>query len=207
MPELGAEQHVLLNPCDWETYESILAQHRDRSVPRFTYAEGKLEIMSPSPEHEELTATLENIVFVAAEELALQLRSLGSTTQRRVELQRGAEPDASYFVGSTRRNPSSEPPDLVIEVEISRSAIDKMPLFASLGVPEVWRCQPDRVQIFPREESTYRLAARSKFFPLTAEGLTGQLKARRASDDWTGWVRGLRARVRSQAQLGSAGEA
>ncbi len=196
MLDVGAEQRVLLNPCDWATYESLQRQHADRSAPRFTYSDGMLEIMSPSPEHEELTGVLETIVFVVAEELGLQLRILRSTTQRRVELQKGAEPDASYFIGSTRRDPATEPPDLVIEVEISRSAIDKLPIFAGLNVPEVWRCQPDTVEFLNLQKGSYQRVSRSAFFPLTADGLSRQLAAWRATEDWTEWVRNLRSWVR-----------
>lgn len=195
MLDLDAEQRVLLNPCDWETYERILAQHADRSAPRFTYSDGMLEIMSPSPEHEELRKGLETIVEVAAEELAVELRPLGSTTQRRAELQKGVEPDSSYFVGDVDRDPKGERPDLVVEVEISRSAIDKLPIFASLGIPEVWRCMISGVQILRLDGGLYQTHARSGLFPLSAEGLTQQMASRKISR--TQWVRDLRAWVRS----------
>ena len=41
-----------------------------------------------------------------------------------------------YFVHIPMSDP---PPDLVVEVEMTRSAIDKLRLFASMGIPEVWR--------------------------------------------------------------------
>ena len=46
------------------------------------------------------------------------------------------------------------PPDVVLEMEMSRSARDKLPLFASMGIPEVWRCDGQRVyDLHPRSES------------------------------------------------------
>jgi Uma2 family endonuclease len=62
------EQRVLLDNITWEVYESLLAAHRDRSVPRFIYDRGQLEIMSPSGEHEQLKETVTLLVNVVAEE-------------------------------------------------------------------------------------------------------------------------------------------
>ncbi len=42
-----AEQRFVLNDISWETYERILSDHESRSVPRFVYDHGVLEIMSP----------------------------------------------------------------------------------------------------------------------------------------------------------------
>jgi len=49
------EQRVVLDHISWDIYESLLIAHRERSVPRFTYDRGELEIVSPSAEHEQLT--------------------------------------------------------------------------------------------------------------------------------------------------------
>ncbi len=40
------------------------------------------------------------------------------------------------------------PPDLVIEVEITPSAIRKLDLFAAMGVPEVWRYDGKQLRLF-----------------------------------------------------------
>ncbi|MEW6281185.1 MAG: Uma2 family endonuclease [Candidatus Eremiobacterota bacterium] len=187
------EQRVLLNPCEWRTFESLVEQHPN--AVRFTYSEGMLEILSPSPEHEELSRAVETIVYVTAEELEIDVRPLGSTTQRSAELQKGFEPDSSYYVGNVDRDPGCDPPDLVVEVEISRSAIDKLPIFASLGIDEVWRCTTAGVQILRLQGDAYHEATRSGLFPLSAKGLTDRLSTRKRSR--TQWVRELRSWPRS----------
>jgi len=65
-----------------------------------------------------------------------------------IDLQRCFKADESYYI----RNESivrkkreidllvDPRPDLVIEIEMSRSAINKLSVFASIGIPEVWRC-------------------------------------------------------------------
>ncbi len=199
MLELTSEQRVVLDPCSWETYERILAEHADRSVPRFTYCDGVLEIMSPSPEHEEMNEGVKQIIWVLCEELDLEVRPLGSTTQRRETLGRGVEPDSSYFFGDTEREPLDCPPDLMVEVEISRSALDKVPVLAGLGVPELWRCGPEGCQIFLLRGQTYEAADRSAFVPLTAADLSHFL-ARRRQLKQNAWLNELRTWARAKVK-------
>ena len=79
--------------------------------------------------------------------LRVPVRSGGSTTFRRQGLARGLEPDLCYYVRDLDRLrvvPEAGPdalrlPDLAIEVEVSRSTLDKWSIYAALGVPEVWR--------------------------------------------------------------------
>ena len=59
------EQRVVLENVRWETYEHILSDHLDASVPRFTFDRGRLEIMRPSSEHEEYKQALTMLVEYA----------------------------------------------------------------------------------------------------------------------------------------------
>src|SRR5262245_49811079 len=97
------DQCILLDNITWEMYESLLRAHHDRSLPRFTYDRGQLEIMSPSIEHEELKDTVALLVNALAEEMHINTRSFGSATFRRADLQRGFEPDACFYVQSLTR--------------------------------------------------------------------------------------------------------
>jgi len=188
---LVPEQRIVLNPCLWDTYEALLMQQADRSAPRFTYSEGMLEIMSPSPEHEEFAYAVETIVQAACEQFQIPFRPLRSTTQRRADLQKGAEPDASFLFGDVSRDPNEHPPDLIIEVEISRSALDKLTIFAQLGVPEVWRCSLEGVRLYRLSGGTYARVDKSGFLALDASWIE-RLLATKRSQDWLPWIRGLR---------------
>jgi Uma2 family endonuclease len=68
------EQRIVLENITWDVYERLLAAHQDRSVPRFTYDQGRLEIMSPSAEHEELKHLVALCVEVMAEEMLLNIQ-------------------------------------------------------------------------------------------------------------------------------------
>jgi Uma2 family endonuclease len=206
-PRLVADERVVLPCVSWETYERLLADDEERRVPRMTYDQGVLELVTPSMPHEVDAATITRFVDIVAAVLGIPIRSVGSTTFRRKDLERGFEPDASFYVQSEPRVRNRRevdltvdpPPDLVLEMEMSRSALDKLPLFASIGIPEVWRCDGQRVMILILEQDRYQESSNSLAFPvLTSDVLTRFLAESRTalSPDWfqavSDWARGQR---------------
>lgn len=201
----ASEQKIILHNVRWETYESLLADHFDRSAPRFTYDRGELEIMSPSPQHEEYNRTVSLFVEALAEELNVDTRNLGSTTFRRDDLERGFEPDSCFYIqneqrvaGKTRIDLNVDPPpDLVIEIDITSPSIDKLPIYAHLGVPEVWRYDGNRVLILRLEDDDYTERDESTVLPqVTATLVTGFLEDSKTMKR-TAWLRKLRHWVRT----------
>lgn len=172
---------MVLDNVSWETYASLLEDCADCSTPHLTYDRGTLEILSPSSQHEELNRTLALLVEILALELGLDIRSLGSTTFRREDLERGFEPDSCFYVqnaqavqGKTRLDLAFDPPpDLVIEIVITSPSIRKDPIYAELGVPEVWRYNGGELRMSKLEENGYVTCENSVAFPLlTARGLS-----------------------------------
>jgi len=103
-PQEEREQRTVLSHVSWETYESLLADHADARIPRFTRGEGLLEIMSPSSEHEKLIRVLAMIAELVAEEREIEFQNPGSTTFRRRDLNQGTEPDSCFHTtGAWRR--------------------------------------------------------------------------------------------------------
>ena len=94
----SVEQRVVLYDVSWETYERLLADHLDNSVPHFTYDRGVLAIVSPLPEHEKINRTISLLVELLAEEFEVDLENLGSTTFKREDLKRGFEPESSFYI-------------------------------------------------------------------------------------------------------------
>lgn len=190
MLEVG-EQRVVLDPCSWDTYERILREQGDHRVPKFSYDAGVLEIMSPSAEHEQTNEAVKQIVYVACEALGLEVEGLGSTTQRRPELAKGAEPDSSFFFGDVGRDAAVHPPDLVVEIELSRSALDKLNIFCTLGIPEVWRFRDGCMRLYHLSGDSYVSAQQSRFVGLTDEAITSLLTRRRTVSrrDWLESIR------------------
>jgi Uma2 family endonuclease len=176
----------------------------NRGAPRFTYDRGQLEIMSPSAEHERLKETTTLLVNIVAEELRINVEAFGSTTFRRLDVGRGFEADSCFYIhnlgrvkGQTEIDLHADlPPDLVIEIDITTSSLDKLSIFASLGVPEVWRYQDARMRILRVAQGALVERQESAALPgLTAELVSRFLSAGRALDRLT-WLREVRTWVR-----------
>lgn len=199
------EERVVLRDVSWETYERLLREQGDRSTPRFTYDRGVLEIMSPSAEHEEVSNLIRRIVYVLTEELNLEIRDFGSTTFRRADLGRGFEPDSCFYIQSVERiGEASEldiaihpPPDLVIEIDITSPSLNKFPLYASVGVPEIWVYDGMRVGIYLLDEGNHLKAETSKALPrVTATALT-TFVAEARNNKRSQWLSSLREWARA----------
>jgi|SRR5882724_1009060 len=172
------EQRTLLRDISWETYQSLLSDRQEKNTPRFTYFQGLLEIMSPLSEHEKITRLIGSIVTFWGHELGIDIVDFGSTTFQRVDLASGFEPDACFYAQSLGRINDQDkidlskdpPPDLVVEIDITNSSLNNLPLFAQIGILEVWR-YTNRMTIFKLECGSYLEINES----LTLPGLTAVL--------------------------------
>lgn len=133
-----------LSSTSWEGYLQILEAFKDRRL-KITYDRGALELLSPSTTHEQIKTILAQIVEFACLVKEVDYFGGGSTTFRRKILEKGLEPDECYYfetevVKSADINQEEYPaPDLVIEVEVSQSALNRVGILQALGVKEVWR--------------------------------------------------------------------
>ncbi len=151
-----ATQKVILHNVSWGTYERLLAEHGEGTGTRFTYDRGTLEIMSPSLKHERLNDVIADAFKAVADEMGIDFVGAGSTTFRREDLDRGFEPDSCFYIVNADRIRDMDeinlerdpPPDLVIEVDITSPSLPRFPVFAAVGVPEVWRYDGARLQVF-----------------------------------------------------------
>jgi hypothetical protein len=87
------------------------------------------------------------------------------------------------------------PPDLVIEIEISRSVLDRMEIYVALGVPEVWRCDGRTLTVEILADDGYVESDRSPTFPnIPLAGIVDHLNLRTQTDEtsivraFRGWV-------------------
>lgn len=197
----STEQKLILRNISWETYESLLADHADSSAPRFTYDKGALEITSPSPDHERANRAISLLVEVLAEELNLDVENLGSTAFKREDLERGFEPDSCFYIqnrsriqGKSKIDLMIDPaPDLVIEIDITSPSINKFPIYAEIGVPEIWRYDGKALTILELAEQDYIERENSLAFPrVTSDDLTRFLKESKTVSR-TVWLRSLRS--------------
>ena len=198
------DQPVLMDGVSWETYEALLADGGDRRRTRMTFDQGVLEIVTPSYGHEHAGNILTSVAQALMDARRQDYAPAGSTTFKDQGAGRGFEPDASYYVehaarirGLTRIDLDSDPPpDLVIEIDVSRSSLNKLPVYAGLGVPEVWRHQHGRVQMYRLVGGSYVEIEGSVVIP----GLSGVRLTAFVQDSLTAsrpdWWQGVEAWVR-----------
>jgi len=202
---LAPEQQRLVLECvSWETYEALLRAFDERHI-RLTYDDGSLEIKTVSLSHEYFGWFLGRMIAILTLELNMPLKGGGSTTLKTKLKKKGLEPDECFWItnaarmrGRTqfrfRRDPS---PDLAIEVEISRSCLDRMGIYAALGIGEVWRCTRKALYVYRLNDGRYEKQSGSAIFPhVPMEELHRFLReAQRADDEnelirtFTAWVR------------------
>ena len=167
------EERITLPDVSWETYEQLLANYENSANPRFAYDQGRLEIMILSAKHEELNRTIALLVEIVAEEFSIDIRNLGSTTFKREDLARGFEPDSCFYIQNVKRIRGKEeidlavdpPPDLVIEIDITSPSLSKFPIYAGIGVPEIWRSDGQALTIFKLIDGVYVEAESSTALP------------------------------------------
>jgi Uma2 family endonuclease len=200
----------LLKNISWQTYESLVNELAEQPGIRLTYDRGNLEIMTPSAPHEGSKKILGRFVESVSEELNIEIRSLGSLTCRREDLARGLEPDQCYYIQNENVVWDKEqidlnqdpPPDLVVEIDVTSSSIDRLSLYASLGVPEVWRYDGNRLIIYQLEAQEYTERDVSPTFPFLSQvEMLRFLELRRTTKE-NALIRLFREWVRSHIQSG-----
>ncbi len=201
-----AEERFLLNGISWATYEALLGD-LEHGGTRLTYDQGRLELMSPSGHHEWFAEIIGQMIRTMTLELNIPIRTTGSWTLKRERTRRGVEADKSFYVANEskvrgrdhltlQRDP---PPDLAVEVEISRPWIDKAPIYADLGVPEVWHYDGERLRVeLLQDDGTYAESPTSAAFPFLPLGKIEEFLDRRAETDETTWIRRFRDWVRDE---------
>jgi Uma2 family endonuclease len=205
--ESDREQRLLLYNVSWDDYLALSKALSERPALRINYDRGTLELMTTSSAHELYKMLFAWLIGVWAEELNIPIRCFGNMTHRRKDIQRGAEPDQCFYIGNfdrirgkTRINLLRDPPpDLVIEIEISQSALDKLELYAAFKVPEVWRFDGRQLQIAVLgRNGRYRASATSRVFPtLPVEELVRFIRVGATEDDTT-LIRNFRRWVRER---------
>ncbi|NUQ65542.1 MAG: Uma2 family endonuclease [Pirellulales bacterium] len=181
------ELRVVLHGVPWATYLALRDVPESRNI-RMTYDRGELEMMAPTKRHENYAHVLGRLIEAWSEELDIDIQSCRAMTCRREDLERGFEPDNSYYV---KNEPLvwqkleldlsvDPPPDLAIEVDLSTDSFKKMPLCAVFGVPEVWRYDGRTLEVFELgPERQYLPRTSSPSFPrlplLEVQRLLGQV--------------------------------
>jgi Uma2 family endonuclease len=133
-----------------------------------------MEFMSPSSRHERNKKLLARLLEALTEEMEIDVAGFGSTTFRRESLQQGLEPDDCFWIQNEPAVRGQQdidlevhpPPDLVLEIEVSRGTLDRMAIYAAMRFPEVWCWDGQSLRVFLlRFKGTYRRSQSSRALP------------------------------------------
>jgi Uma2 family endonuclease len=201
---------LLLADVDWTTYTRLLRAFAERPGVRLTYDRGQLEIMAPLLRHDDDARFLGDIVHLVTMVLVLPLHRGGSVTVRRRSKERGIESDECFWIANAHRMQGRRtlnlqrdpPPDLGIEVDVTKSCMDRFGIYAALRVPEIWRLTESDTLTFHvlDEDGNYQVVEASLSIPLLTQGKVKEFLqlAREAKDQNTvsnlviEWVRGAK---------------
>ena len=123
----------MLISATWKEYV-LLRDLLDGPGLRMTYLTGSLELMSPSPAHEMWKTNIARLVELFAHRRGIELYGYGSATFKKEMAERGAEPDECYLIGHELR----DYPHIVLEVVHSAPLLNKLEVYAPMGIQEVW---------------------------------------------------------------------
>ncbi len=168
----SSPQSIVMDNIAWQTYESILAELADQHIS-ITYDHGRLELTSPLHQHERWKRIIGGLIETLALELDIPMERFGSMTMRRQALDRGAEADECYYIQNELAVRGRDdidlavdpPPDLVVEIDLTHRSVPREPIYAALGVGELWRYRLGHVQFLGLAGGKYEPIDRSLAFP------------------------------------------
>lgn len=185
---IQSPDRVVLQNISWQSYQSLVRDFAQQPAIRLTYDHGALEIRMPLAPHETYKKLIGRLIEAATEELDLEIRSLGSLTCAREDLESGLEPDQCYYIQHESQVrglnqidlTQSPPPDLAVEIDITSSSLNRFAIYQSLGVPEIWRYDGSQLEIYRLNAGVYTCQLNSQALPLlTATDISQFLDASR----------------------------
>jgi Uma2 family endonuclease len=196
---------IVLTGVRWLTYKALALDLAEKPSKKLAYDQGILEIMTPLPEHEISKKLLGRVVELTTEILGLEILSLGSTTWSREDLQRGIEPDECYYIlkealvrGKLDFDLNIDPPpDLAIEIDISSSSLNRLSIYAALGISEIWRFDSRNLFIYVLTDGVYQTRERSQVLPIISRAMLLELLQRRGKIGENALIQDLRKRLQS----------
>jgi len=210
--EANHDQRFVLHCIEWDQYQAISKALTGHHV-RLSYDGESLELMTISHRHGNFSRLLSRLISVLTEELGLPLRSCGDMTLDREDLERGIESDEGFYITNEpliREKDEIDlsidpPPDLGIEIDLSRSSRRRLRIYEAIRVPEVWLFDGEKIRVYQLSpQGGYVEVDRSQYFPfLRMEDLIAIL-ARRTQMDENSLIRSFREWVRDQIAKGWA---
>lgn len=200
---------LTIHDVNWEIYQALMDEMIDERGRRISYSGGVIQIMSLSARHECYSLLLQRLVMLVGMVMRIKILFYGSATMRKKKKEKGNEPDASFYLQSADLLPNKldidfetdPPPDIAVEIDVHHASDGKLPIYAALGVPEIWLYDETKLTIFRLVNGHYLEVETSQALPfLTSAKLTEFLNRSRHEDQdeislaFEKWLKSLKKR-------------
>lgn len=198
---------LTLHGVSFGTFTRLVEELDDTARPRLSYDHSTLELRMPSEEHEELNRIAALLVALVLGEWDIEARDLGSMTHQEAETEKGFEPDTCFYVDEETNGGNVSHPLLAIEMEVTNSALNKLPIYAAFGMPEIWRLSLSsegviHVRFYLLQDGSYVEGESSVALPsLTTETLTGFLRSRLTTERLGAWIKSVQQWARENSPV------
>ena len=170
----------------WDEYEELLEQVGEARWLRLSYNDGTLKAMSLSPEHEKYASFIDRLISTLSLRLRINILFFGSMSMRKRRKSKGNEPDACFYVQTAAAIGArldldftvDPPPDVVVEVDVHHDSTDNYPIYAALGVPEIWRYDGTEAAILHLQGNEYVEVEASVALPVITSAVLTEYLAR-----------------------------
>jgi Uma2 family endonuclease len=195
---------ILLHNISWETFQSLIRELESQPNKRLTYDNGRLEIFMPLPPHERYKRWIGRCLEAVTEELGLEICSLGASTWSRKDLAKGVEADECYYIQNEALLRGKmeidlkilPPPDLAIEIDMTSLSLPRLPIYAALGIPEIWRFDGEKMVFMALDNGQYHEILTSIALPIVTPEILEHWLIQALTIGETSWVKTIRHWVR-----------
>ncbi|MCU0239965.1 MAG: Uma2 family endonuclease [Pyrinomonadaceae bacterium] len=206
MVTMQVNQKLILQGISWNFYERLLKDYQSSNALRFAYNDGILEVEVPLGKHEIPISLLSGLIFTICIEKDINFKDFRSTTFRKRAKAKGVEPDSCFYIQNESKvrglldldlskNP---PPDLVIEVDITSPSLNKLPIYASLGVNEVWLYKGEKVEFYQLTGTDYQKIEQSFALPFLSSEKATEFLQKGLDEVYNKWVKEVRNWINEQ---------
>jgi Uma2 family endonuclease len=188
---MPADSVLIQHGVSWNDYEELIQAVGEAPGLHISFDEGTLQIMSPSSKHEHYAILIGRLVDRVSMHERVKVLFYGSTTIRKRSEQKGAEPDACFYVQTANVVGTKDeidfetdpPPDIVVEIDIHHESISKFPIYAAFGVPELWRYEGEMLTIYHLRDEKYVPADVSQALPILTSAVLTEFLGRIPKED------------------------
>lgn len=156
-------------PATWQDYQNLCQQRGDGSIPRIKYRDGEVLLMSPLPKHGRDAHLIANIITTLLDHFEREYDAFTPVTMELPEAS-GIEPDYCFYIdrweavsGKERIDWSVDPPDLVLEIDIT--SYSDVSDYLPYQVPEVCLFRKSQLAIYQLQGTEYLPQTQSRYFP------------------------------------------